>query len=162
MSRSRIFMLKMSNMDQNNNSIDLSADLSSFTFLTPSWMVNRECRVTLISSMISSQDSGTQTSCLNANVFASQIRVSINTNSFSTENNASDSIIGSAFFPTGSKNAYVNNGHETELGICHLQSEILVERLQYDDDGFLVPAFAFNVDYKLCPMYLEFLVEFLD
>mgnify|MGYP003638560439 CR=1 FL=1 len=158
----RTMMLIASNMDQTDSVITLSADLSSFTFIVPGHMVNRKCRVKLINSMVANQDTATQTRCLLPNVFSLQIRANVGIQSFSTENNGSSQMLGSVFFPTGHKNASVNFGHETDLGICQLPSEMLVERLQYDDDGYVVPASSFNTDYKLVPLSVTFMIEFLE
>jgi hypothetical protein len=158
----RTMILQCSNMAQIDDQLRLSDDKSSFSFVLPGWMTNRDARVSLISSLVSNQDTATQTICMLPNVYTLQVRTNIITQSFSSEDRGSSSSLGSAFFPGGSRNSSINDGMTTDLGICQLPSEITIDRVQYDENGYVAPSSAFNVNYKLCPLSVTFLVEFLE
>ena len=153
--------LRCSNMDQGPGFVALSTDKASFSFQTPGWLRDRNVRIHLVESAISSQDTGTQTSCLPANTYQLLVRTNISSNSFNCESNGGNTILGTAFFPNGSFNSRLNGGNSLDLGICTLPAVLEIDRIAYSDAGLLTAASAFNVDYKLIPLSVTLLIELL-
>jgi hypothetical protein len=160
MSKKRTAILRCSNCDSGAGAVTISTDKSVFSFQTPAWLRDRDVRIRLIESNILKTESGGAQSCLPNNTHSLVIRTNISSNSYNSETNGPNQILGMSAYPTGVDNGKINNGYELDLGRCSLPPVIEVERLAYDVDGGLIKAIAENGGtYHLCPVILTFAVE---
>jgi hypothetical protein len=153
-------ILRCSNCDQGSGHTTLSADKSVFSFQTPAWLRDRDVQLRLIESNVFKTESGATHSCLPANTFSLAIRTNINSNSYNSETNGPNQILGISSYPTGVDNGKINNGYELYLGRCSLPPVIEIERLAYDTNGLLIKSIAEDGGtYYLCPVILTFAIE---